>query len=55
MVITLTQSSFVDIFGGLWHLKALFESAPKSETTQVSPMTIWIFSDMMNETEEEID
>jgi hypothetical protein len=38
-----------DIIGGLWHLKALFESTPKSDTSQVASKTIWIFSDMMNE------
>jgi hypothetical protein len=43
-------ASGTDIFGGLWHLKALFESAPKSDTARVIPKTIWIFSDMMNET-----
>jgi hypothetical protein len=36
----------------LWHLKALFESAPKSDTSQVFPKTFWIFSDMMNETQD---
>jgi hypothetical protein len=41
-----------DIFGGLWHLQALFESAPKSDTFQPFPKTIWIFSDMMNETQD---
>jgi hypothetical protein len=38
-----------DIFGGLWHLKALFESGPASGSHGVSK-TIWIFSDMVNET-----
>jgi hypothetical protein len=41
-----------DIFGGLWHLKALFESSPKSDTPGVASKTIWIFSDMMNETKD---
>lgn len=43
------ESSGTDIFGGLWHLKALFESSPKSQGFSKS---IWIFSDMMNETKE---
>jgi hypothetical protein len=38
-----------DIIGGLWHLKALFESGSKSDVSGVTK-TIWIFSDMMNET-----
>jgi hypothetical protein len=37
-----------DIFGGLWQLKALLESGSKSNSQNVSK-TIWIFSDMMNE------
>jgi hypothetical protein len=41
-----------DIFGALWHLKALFESSPKSDASPIVPKTIWIFSDMMNETRE---
>lgn len=43
-------ASGTDIFGALWHLKASFESAAKSE--QGLPKTVWIFSDMMNETRE---
>ena len=39
-----------DIFGGLWRLKALFET--KSETSSSVSKTIWIFSDMMNETQD---
>ncbi len=39
-----------DIFGGLWHLKMLFESDPKADGSHALPKTIWIFSDMMNET-----
>lgn len=35
-----------DIFGGLWHLQALFDSLPSRGIAK----TIWIFSDMMNET-----
>jgi hypothetical protein len=45
-------ASGTDIIGGLWHLKALFESAPGSDTSHVLPKTIWIFSDMMNETKD---
>ena len=40
-----------DIFGGLWHLKALFESVPNANTSHTVPKTIWIFSDMVNETQ----
>jgi len=40
-----------DIFGGLWHLKALFEPGLNSGTSQAMPKTIWIFSDMVNETQ----
>jgi hypothetical protein len=40
-----------DIIGGLWHLKALFESGPKSGS-QGPSKTIWIFSDMVQETGE---
>ena len=45
-------SSGTDIFGGLWHMKTVFESTPKSDASQSLPKTIWIFSDMMNETQE---
>jgi hypothetical protein len=41
-------ASGTDIFGALWHFSALFESAGKSG--KGLPKTIWIFSDMMNET-----
>jgi hypothetical protein len=37
-----------DIIGGLWQLKALLESGSKGRSDAVSK-TIWIFSDMMNE------
>jgi hypothetical protein len=37
-----------DIIGGLWQLKALLESGSKGNSDAVSK-TIWIFSDMMNE------
>jgi hypothetical protein len=45
-------ASGTDIFGGLWHLKTLFESAPISDRSHLFPKTIWIFSDMMNETQD---
>ena len=37
-----------DIIGGLWQLKALLESGSKGNSDTASK-TIWIFSDMMNE------
>jgi hypothetical protein len=37
-----------DIIGGLWQLKAVLESGSKGNSNIVSK-TIWIFSDMMNE------
>ena len=37
-----------DIIGGLWQLKALLESGSKGNSDTLSK-TIWIFSDMMNE------
>jgi hypothetical protein len=40
-------ASGTDIFGALWHFKTLFESGPQGTSN-----TIWIFSDMMNETRE---
>ncbi len=39
-----------DIFGALWHFKALFESESKANAARGVPKMIWIFSDMMNET-----
>jgi hypothetical protein len=39
-----------DIFGGLWHVKAIVDSAPSSRGG--STKNIYIFSDMMNETAE---
>jgi len=42
-------ASGTDIFGALWHYKALFESEPDASVAQVSK-TIHIFSDMINET-----
>lgn len=38
-----------DIFGALWRTKALFESVGKPGAAQSAEKTIWIFSDMMNE------
>jgi len=43
-------ASGTDIFGGLWHIKAIFESSPSAGTSHAVSKTIWIFSDMMNET-----
>jgi len=45
-------SSGADIFGGLWHLKALIESSPKSDESRALSKDIWVFSDMMNETKD---
>jgi hypothetical protein len=41
-----------DIFGGLWHLKDAFESARQVHSSGEGAKSIWIFSDMMNETKE---
>ncbi len=41
-----------DIFGALWHFKALFESGRNLNSTRSVQKTIWILSDMMNETQE---
>jgi hypothetical protein len=46
------NASNTDIFGGLWHMKTFFESFRASDPSIASPKTIWIFSDMMNETRE---
>lgn len=40
-------ASATDIFGGLWHLKAFFES---SHGSRIPAPTVWILSDMVNET-----
>jgi hypothetical protein len=40
-----------DIFGGLWHIKALFEPNPIRGSSVETSKTIWIFSDMVNETQ----
>jgi hypothetical protein len=45
-------ASGTDIFGALWRFRALFESAPTSDKAQGLPKTIWVFSDMVNETRE---
>src|SRR5260370_40577810 len=45
-------ASKTDIVGGLWRMKALLESGPKPATSPSLTKTIWIFSDMMNETKE---
>jgi hypothetical protein len=41
-----------DIFGGLWRVKTLLESCSSPDSTVPASRTIWIFSDMMNETKE---
>ena len=47
------HASGTDIVGALWRFKALFESLPKSNSSSEIPTrTLWIFSDMMNETPE---
>jgi len=44
-------ASATDIFGALWRLKATIESDP-ARGAPSTPKTIWVFSDMMNETQE---
>jgi hypothetical protein len=44
------RASGTDIIGALWHLKMLFESSPKGKVDKTR--TIWIFSDMKNESQE---
>src|SRR6266403_4742561 len=39
-----------DIFGGRWSLEDRLESAPNADRPSNIPKTIWIFSDMVNET-----
>ena len=39
-----------DIFGALWRVKVLFESEAEPKQTASASRTIWIFSDMVNET-----
>jgi|SRR5581483_6122396 len=41
-----------DIFGGLWHAKAVFESVANRGARDGSARAIWIFSDMVNETKQ---
>lgn len=43
-------SSGTDIFGALWHFKALVES--QAGSASAPSKEVWIFSDMMNETKE---
>jgi hypothetical protein len=45
-------ASGTDIFGALWHLKVLFDSNANADTSHAVSKTIWIFSDMMNETKD---
>jgi len=44
-------ASATDIFGALWRLKATIES-DAARGAPSTPKTIWVFSDMMNETQE---
>jgi hypothetical protein len=43
-------ASGTDIFGALWRMKALLESDQQNTSSTIPTRTIWIFSDMMNET-----
>lgn len=43
------SASGTDIFGALWRLKALFDSDSRKPSDSIQK-TIWIFSDMVNET-----
>lgn len=36
----------------MWHLKAIFESIPKADPSHGISKTIWIYSDMVNETKD---
>ena len=45
-------ASGTDIVGGLWHLKTVFESNPNADSIHAISKTIWIFSDMVNETKD---
>ena len=45
-------ASGTDIFGALWRIKAIFEPDPTTNSQRAVSKEIWIFSDMMNETEE---
>ena len=44
------QSAGTDIIGGLWDMKTVFESSPNNRDDSATSKTIWIFSDMVNET-----
>jgi hypothetical protein len=44
-------ASATDIFGALWRLKATIES-DAARGASSTPKTIWVFSDMMNETQD---
>jgi len=44
--------SGTDVFGGLSWFRAMFESESKTNSPSLVSKTIWIFSDMMNETKE---
>lgn len=46
------SDSGTDIFGALWHVKAVFESGQERRSSDRPSRDIWIFSDMMNETKE---
>jgi hypothetical protein len=45
-------ASGTDIFGGLWRMKVLFDSGSSPSSTRSVSKTIWIFSDMINETKD---
>lgn len=44
-------SSHTDIFGALWHVYSIFEGESEEHSAQTQSKTIWIISDMMNETQ----
>jgi hypothetical protein len=45
------ESQGTDIIGGLWHMKTVFDSYSTPDTPPLPSRTIWIFSDMVNETQ----
>jgi hypothetical protein len=49
-ILLFRESSAGIRYRGLWRMKTLFESGPKSNASHEASKTIWIFSDMMNET-----
>jgi hypothetical protein len=50
---TLSPSeSGTDIFGALWHVKAIFDAGQEHKSSDQPSRNIWIFSYMMNETNE---